>query len=148
MNSIDLERRIGRQPVFLDTNILVYTVDKHDQAKQGQARELLRWLEDEGTPIISSQVLMEFYNATTIKLKIAPLQARQLLEGLMRMTVVVTDAMLIRRAVDTSILAQISFWDAAIVVAAAHAGCALLLSEDLTKGRVINSVKVMNPFTD
>jgi predicted nucleic acid-binding protein len=50
------------------------------------------------------------------------------------------------RATDIAELAQISFWDALIVAAAEQAGAAQLLSEDLSDGRAIAGIKVVNPL--
>ncbi|MBA2322243.1 MAG: hypothetical protein H0V89_13945 [Deltaproteobacteria bacterium] len=53
---------------------------------------------------------------------------------------------LILDAIDLHRLEPISFWDALIVKAAAHAGCAVLYSEDLPAGRTIAGVRVVDPF--
>ncbi len=134
------------QPVFLDTNVLVYTIDSNDPLKQSRARETLRTLAHQGSPIISTQVLMEFYNVAANKLTIDKVDARRFVEDFSRMHVVAVDVPLIKRAIDTSILAQLSFWDALIVSAAEQAGCSVLLSEDLNAGQTINGVKIVNPF--
>lgn len=41
---------------------------------------------------------------------------------------------------------RLSFWDALILAAAAKAGAARLLSEDLNHGQVIEGVTIMNSF--
>ncbi len=43
-------------------------------------------------------------------------------------------------------LHHVSYWDAAILAAAARAGCAILLSEDLNPGQSFDMVRVVNPF--
>ena len=40
----------------------------------------------------------------------------------------------------------LSYWDAAIVAAARALGCRELYSEDMTHGREIEHVKIINPF--
>ncbi len=40
----------------------------------------------------------------------------------------------------------LSFWDALILAAAAKAGAAILLSEDLDHGQVIEGVTIVNSF--
>jgi predicted nucleic acid-binding protein len=40
----------------------------------------------------------------------------------------------------------LSYWDAAIVAAANAMGCRELLSEDMTHGREMAGVTVVNPF--
>lgn len=49
------------EKIFIDTNILVYSVDKHDTAKRDICRNRLRWLHHNGTGVISTQVMQEFY---------------------------------------------------------------------------------------
>jgi predicted nucleic acid-binding protein len=40
----------------------------------------------------------------------------------------------------------LSYWDAAIVAAARALGCRELYSEDMTRGREIDGVTIINPF--
>jgi predicted nucleic acid-binding protein len=131
---------------FLDTNILVYTVDEHDQVRNKRARELLEMVHHSGQGVISTQVLQEFYVAVTRKLHVAPLVAKQLIDALPPMEVVAVDVSMVREAIDTSILNQISFWDALIVVAARKARCSELWTEDLNPGQSILSVTIRNPI--
>jgi predicted nucleic acid-binding protein len=144
MSSIDISRR----PTFIDTNILIYSIDWRDEEKLVKARELLHMLERDGAPVVSTQVLMEFYNAATSKLKIEQFNARRLVELYSNMTVVVIDSALVKRAIDVSILHRISFWDALIISSAEQAGCPILFTEDLNSGQIINGVKIVNPFLE
>ena len=52
----------------------------------------------------------------------------------------------VTRKLATSRSAQLSYWDALIVEAAAAAGCDRLLTEDLTHGATVRTVLVQNPF--
>jgi len=60
---------------FLGTNILLYALTVSNKAKQRKARVLLRRLAEHSTPVISTQVLQEFYVAGTTKLGVEPLVA-------------------------------------------------------------------------
>jgi len=42
--------------------------------------------------------------------------------------------------------AQIAFWDAMIVLAAAESGCDVLWTEDLADGQLLRGVRIRNPF--
>lgn len=155
MNSIDKTYKKAVLPAqkrgssaFIDTNILVYAIDHCDKRKQKVARTLLESLQQSTNPMLSTQVLMEFYNVATNKLKIEKLHARQLVESFSNMQVVTADTALIKRAIDTSILSQISFWDALIIAAAEQGGCSILYSEDLNSGQIINGVEAVNPFAE
>lgn len=65
------------RPSFLDTNVLLYSVDRSDLEKQERALGLIARHAKERNGVISTQVLQEFFSAATRKLGIAPLQARQ-----------------------------------------------------------------------
>lgn len=49
--------------IFIDTNILIYSIDKSDTVKRTSARNLLKSIKNKG--VISTQVLQEFYVAAT-----------------------------------------------------------------------------------
>ena len=50
------------------------------------------------------------------------------------------------RAIALHEQAQVSFWDAMIVHAAAELGCDVLWTEDLNDGQVIEGVSIRDPF--
>ena len=43
---------------------------------------------------------------------------------------------------------RISYWDALVILAAASGGAAVLYSEDLNAGQIIEGVEVVNPLID
>ena len=53
--------------IFIDTNILVYALDNRDNDKMNKARNILRKVIYENKPVISTQVINEFYVAATRK---------------------------------------------------------------------------------
>ena len=134
---------------FLDSNVLVYSVDESpsEKAKHERAVELLS-VQPENL-VVSTQVLQEFYVVTTRKLKnpLSEERAGRAVRGIAKLDVVGVDAPLVLAAVDTSRTAQISLWDALIIEAASRAGCERVLSEDLNAGQVIRGVRIENPFT-
>jgi predicted nucleic acid-binding protein len=134
---------------FLDSNILVYSVDESpaEKAKHERAVELLSAQPE--NLVVSTQVLQEFYVVTTRKLK-NPLSeevAARAVRGIAKLDVVGVDVPLVLSAVDTSRTAQVSLWDALIIEAASRAGCERVLSEDLNAGQVIRGVRIENPFS-
>ena len=132
--------------IFLDTNILVYTVDHNDPAKMNEARQVLADLRQDGSPVISTQVMQEFYVTVTQKLHVDPLMAKRMLGTFATLEKVLIDEELINEAIDCSILDQLSFWDALIVVSAKRARCTELWTEDLSHGQLLRGVKVQNPL--
>jgi predicted nucleic acid-binding protein len=132
--------------VFLDTNILVYSLDPTDPAKRHRCRELIKGLTAENLGVISTQVLQEFYVASTLKLGADPLIIKDILRSLERFETVIITPVLIKEAIDCSITNRLSFWDALIVVAAESAKCKRLWTEDLNHGQIIRGVRIENPF--
>jgi predicted nucleic acid-binding protein len=131
---------------FLDTNILIYSVDRADPAKQNTALELIARHAKDRTGVISTQVLQEFYSAATCKLGIEPLQARQHLRDFRVFDIVQVTPVIIEEGIDCSILHQLSFWDGLILAAAATAKSAELLSEDLSHQQKLQGITIRNPF--
>lgn len=130
---------------FLDTNVLVYTVDDADPAKKKIARTVLA---ETAELVLSAQVLSEFYVTITRKLSpaVAPEQALELVRSLARLPCGAIDEQLVQRAIAAAQRWQLSYWDALVLEAARQAGCARILSEDLTDGAVYDGVRIENPF--
>jgi predicted nucleic acid-binding protein len=132
--------------IFIDTNFLVYSMDRHEPEKRDKSRSLLKKVVNDFTGVISTQVMQEFYVAGTAKLKADPLAVKNLLHAMERFEVVIITPEIIKEAIDCSIIARISFRDALIVTAAESARCEKLWSEDLNNGQVIRGVRIENPL--
>ncbi len=110
--------------VFVDTNILLYTIDEDPAAatKRQRAQQLIlseRW----GW---SLQVAAEFFvNATSPKrpFRLAAADAAALVENWLAMPTLDLTPALFRTAVDLQQRFQVSYWDAAILAAAKLMGC-------------------------
>ena len=132
--------------VFVDTNVLVYADDDGAPAKRDRARALIEELCTSRQMVVSTQVLQEYFAAATRKLGLPPERARGRIELLARLDVVLIRPDLVLRAIDLHRLRSVSFWDALIVSAAAVAGCARLLTEDMETSSMIDGVRIENPF--
>ncbi|MGH2951127.1 MAG: PIN domain-containing protein [Solirubrobacterales bacterium] len=131
---------------FIDSNVLVYFVDRDEPEKRATARGLL----EEGAPqlALSAQVLSEFYYVSTRRLSRPvpePIAAR-LVDRFARLGTVAIDADLVRAGIEISRESQLAYWDGLIVAAAKAAGCERLLTEDLSDGSVLGGVRIENPF--
>ncbi|MFO7871670.1 MAG: PIN domain-containing protein [Kiritimatiellia bacterium] len=131
---------------FIDTNVLVYSIDKHSPAKRRRAREILRAIGKRGSAALSTQVIQEFYVAATGRLGADALETKEMIGNMPPLDVVVVDLPLIKEAIDCHLLNRLSFWDALIVVTAEKANCDVLFTEDLNHGQVIRGVRIENPF--
>ena len=132
---------------FFDTNVLVYMFDEANPAKKARARELLASEKERGGPVLSTQVLQEFY--VTVRKLPRPLGAEEALTATVKLTVLrvaqITVATVLA-AIELSQRHSFSFWDALIVETALAAECDRLLSEDLQPGRRFGNLVIENPF--
>ena len=96
----------------------------------------------------SAQVMQEFYYAAVRKerLKITHDEAVLILEALSPFPVLQVSRDLVIEAAALTVRYRVSYWDAAIIVAARRLGCNILYSEDLNHGQNYDGVKVVNPF--
>lgn len=132
---------------FFDTNILLYTDDGKEPAKQAQAIALLKAGWQTSNAVISTQVLQEYFSAATRKLSVPVETARRKIELLgSRMDVFSIAAEDIVQAIDIHRLHNFSFWDSLIVRMAQKSACSTLFSEDMQDGRIIGNVRIVNPF--
>ena len=128
---------------FIDSNICVYAFDKSDVFKQQVAFNLL-----ENKPFVSSQVIIETYNACYKKLKIEVHACESIVLHLCNITAIVEiNDQIFRNAIIFKKKYQFSFLDAIIVSSAYSTGTSILYSEDMQNNLVIeNNLTIINPF--
>jgi len=131
---------------FLDTNVLVYSDDQDEPAKQQISLDLLADCRRGRTGVVSTQVLQEYFVTATRKLGVAAAAARRKTELFSHMHVVTPGVDDILAAIDLHRLHGLSFWDGLIVRAALVSGCVRLFSEDMQHGRRFDGCEVVNPF--
>jgi len=132
--------------IFFDTNLFLYAASQapEDCANRGIASQLIADTEY----VISTQVLQEFIAASLSKkrLGISETDLEETIDLLTHGAVVQISPPMVRHALTLRRRYQISYWDAAILTAAAEAGCQTLYTEDLNHGQIYEGVKVINPF--
>jgi predicted nucleic acid-binding protein len=133
-------------PVFVDTNVLIYAVDEADRKRHQAARAWRAELWKSRRGRISFQVLQEFYVKVTQKWPDARLAARAEVTDLLTWRPVVVDAGILRQGWKIQDRYQLSFWDCLIVAAAKAASCKYLLTEDLQPDQDLDGVVVVSPF--
>jgi predicted nucleic acid-binding protein len=132
--------------VFVDTNVLLYSVDRRDSRKQARACAWLDYLWRHGEGRLSWQVLHEFYANAVRKTGVPVTQAREMFTVFTRWTPSGVDAPLIERGWYWMDNAQLSYWDSLILASAERLGCAVLLTEDFQADRQYGSIQVIDPF--
>ena len=136
--------------VFVDTNILMYSVDTSESRKHPVARSWVERLWQERSGCLSYQVLSEFYMTVTGKLSpgLDPRDARELVRSLCAWQPLAIDTNAIERAWRLMDRFSLHFWDALIVGAANLCEAHTLLSEDLQAGLEIDGTRIVNPFLE
>jgi len=132
--------------IFIDTNILVYSIDQKNEDKKQKSRRTLKKIIESHQPVISTQVIKEFYVVSTNKLKADPIVVKNIIHNFHNMEIVNNDLELIEQAIDISVISQLSFWDALIIAAAEKANSEFVFSEDLSSGQTYRGVMVINPL--
>ena len=133
--------------VFFDTNVLIYSISR-DPAEATKRERAIALLErDDGA--VSIQVLQEFYTQATRQTRPHRL-SHEMAVGLIRawtrfrvqdMTLGLLDA-----ALEIRVTHRFSYWDCAIIAAARALGCRELYTEDMSHGREVEGVLIINPF--
>jgi len=134
----------------LDSNILIYSFDSRDLAKQQRAQELVNQALSNQTGIISYQVTQEVLNTARRKFKTA-LSTDDcqlfLTQVLMPICQVYPCLELYQKALNIHEQLKFSFYDSLVIAAALQAKCQTLYTEDLRHGQIIEStLHIINPF--
>jgi len=133
--------------VFFDTNVLLYSISRnpHEAAKRERAIALLE--RDDGA--LSAQVLGEFYVQATRPTRRDALPhdlAAALISKWTRFPVQEINLSIVTAALEITAAHGFSYWDSAIIAAARARGCSELYTEDMSHGRQIARVTIVNPF--
>ena len=133
--------------VFLDTNILLYSIsdDPVDNKKRKIALELL----DRDAIGLSIQVFQEFYVQATRQSRAKPLthlMSAGLISKWCRFAVQPMTLDILNAALDIKQRHRLSYWDSAIIAAALALGCRELYTEDMQDGLTVDGLRLVNPF--
>jgi len=132
---------------FFDTNILLYSIsrDPAETRKRRRACELL----DQDNGALSVQVLEEFYVQATRPSRahrLSHTDAAALIDAWTRFPVQEINLRILQSALEIKAAQGFSFWDSAILAAARALGCRELYSEDMSHGREVDGITIINPF--
>jgi len=132
---------------FIDTNVLLYSIsrDPAEAAKRDRAVALLA-ADDLG---LSAQVLQEFYVQATRASRRDALPydiAAGLVRAWARFPVQEISFAIVTSALEIHDEHGFSYWDSAIIAAAQALGCRQLLSEDMSHGRRVGDLTILDPF--
>jgi predicted nucleic acid-binding protein len=132
---------------LVDTNVLVYAHDRDAGDNHVRAIALVARLAQSAELVVSAQILNEFANVLHRKRKLdRALVATAVANVSQRATVLALTGEFTALALGPGMGAGLSFWDA-LVWATAHAnGIGIVYTEDFEHGRVVDSVRFIDPF--
>ncbi len=134
---------------FIDTNIFIYAFDQEDSEKNKIANNLIKSALIEGQGCISFQIIQEFINVSTKKIKV-PMSfsdCHKYLDSVLSpLCEIFTNIDLYHGALEIMERWLYSFYDSLVIAGAIQADCEILYSEDLQHNQKIQSLKVINPF--
>lgn len=134
--------------VFVDTNVLIYSEDPSNPAKQEAALDWLRALWQRRIGRLSTQVINEFYVNVTRKLS-PPMptgEARARIRQYMDWNPWQIDTQTIETAWAVEARYGLHYWDSLVIAAAQESACRWVLSEDMGHEQRYGEVQVINPF--
>jgi predicted nucleic acid-binding protein len=133
----------------VDTNVLVYALDRREQEKRERAGEVLRRVGGAGTATLPAQVLSEFANACMRKLEPRPdpEAVRREVERLMlAFPVLPLTGPVVLEALRGVREHLLSYYDAQIWAVARLGQVGVVLSEDFNPGAVLDGVSFTDPL--
>jgi predicted nucleic acid-binding protein len=133
----------------VDTNVLVYALDRREPEKRERAREVLRRVGGAGTAALPAQVLSEFANACMRKLEPRPdpeVVRREAERLMLAFPVLPLTGPVVLEAVRGVREHLLSYYDAQIWAVARLGQVGMVLSEDFNPGAVLDGVSFTNPL--
>ena len=134
---------------FLDTNVFVYVFDTRAPEKSDLALKLVRSAIKTRRGVVSYQVVQEFFSVAFSRFAKPMLvsEAEYHLTSMFRPLLTVhSSPRLFLEAIRLRDAHRFSWYDSLIVSAALEAGCETLYSEDFQSGRVVEGLRIENPF--
>ena len=134
----------------IDTNVIVYRLDRSEPKKHAIARKLIYDLANQRDTILLWQVAGEF----TRQLSTWRDQGRLSHDQVVRLSrvprrvfpLILPTEPVLDRALHYAMTYTLSHWDSMLVAACAEAGVMTLYTEDMGAPRRIDSIELVNPF--
>ena len=136
------------KPIFVDTPVLLQSVDDQDITRRDQARRWISACWQRRCGRLSQQVLNEFYLQARQKFPsaVAAGDARAEIRRYQNWRPWATDHATAETAWAIESRYGLDFWDALVVSSALQLGCDTVLTDALPHGQQIDGVRILNPF--
>ena len=130
----------------IDTNILVYAVDRREGDKHLRALDIVDRSVDLDC-VLTGQSLAELVVVATRRRKLSkPHAIAQARDWRSLFPVVTASARTFDAALGAFEAGRFGLWDALLLATACEAGCTTLLSEDMQDGAALDGIAVRNPL--
>jgi len=135
----------------IDTNVLIYSIDRADAAKWAKSRALLRHLRaDPSRTVLPWQVIAELVRYLRSRQDRSLGTRAELLRYLRHFRGAYTLAMptpaVLDRVLDLSGRYSLSHWDSMLIGACVEAGIDTLYTEDMGAPVTFDGIRLINPF--
>jgi predicted nucleic acid-binding protein len=135
----------------VDTNVLLYSIDRNEPIKQLKAQQLLRDLHSAAEPTI---LLWQVLGELTQQLRrwcdqgrLTPIEFSEHVQAFRHLfPLVLPTPAAFDAAIELYARFGLSHWDSMIVGACRSAGATRLYTEDMGSPRTIDGVELINPF--
>ena len=131
--------------IALDSNVLIYAELEPESDKGTHSVDLILRAAREG--VIPAQVLGEYlrFVQRRVPARFADAIRQASIYQAAFLTPPTTDA-IINTACDLARAHRMQLWDCVVCAASAQAGAKVLLTEDMQDGRVLDGLRLINPF--
>jgi predicted nucleic acid-binding protein len=139
-----------RNTFLVDSNVLVYAHDRSQPVKQAIAAGLLRALHQSGRGVLSVQVIGEFFDVSTRKIKSRLTYEEALVAStgfLSAWEILPIHYEIVVEAIRSVKAHQLSYYDALVLATARFNQVPFVLTEDMQDGLSVDGVRLLNPFT-
>lgn len=135
----------------VDTNVIIYRIDRRDPRKRLQARDLLhRLARDEAPTIIPWQVLGEYarqLRAWKDQRSLSNVAFERYLAVVRALfPVIMPTEQVLDLAIDLASRHSLSHWDSMLLGACKECGVTTLYTEDMGAPLQVDSIRLINPF--
>lgn len=132
--------------ISVDTNLLVYAIDKDDFSKHLRATEILRRLA-QADHVITQQALGEFMAVVRRRPAARDLPIPMMFDRLLSFyKIIATPLSALLTAYARASRYKLQYWDSLIVTVCLANGVTHLLSEDMQDGQNVDGLTIVNPF--
>jgi predicted nucleic acid-binding protein len=137
----------GKMSCFVDTNLIVYAMDRMEPAKHRLSSDLLRRIVSEHTLVFSPQSLNECYHALAVRRRVATVaEVRRFIWSLSDFCTAPYDFMTTQLAWAIADRYGFSWWDCMLLASASQARCEIFFSEDMQHRAHVGAMIILSPF--